>query len=63
MSLRNKITHALIKAEEWIFANPKIVLVMSLVRSKVKKTSGPTAMLKLDQRSACATIPSTNPAT
>ena len=28
MSLRNKITHALIRAEEWIFANPKIVLGM-----------------------------------
>jgi len=28
MSLRDKITHALIRAEEWIFANPKIVLGM-----------------------------------
>ena len=30
MRLRNRITHKLVRAEEWIFANPKIVLSMIL---------------------------------
>ena len=48
MSLRNKITHALIRAEEWIFANPKIVLGMIVTVTLLFATQLPNLRIYTD---------------
>jgi len=48
MSLRNKITHALIRAEEWIFANPKIVLGMIFTVTLLFATQLPNLRIYTD---------------